>query len=383
MRAKLVPITGSVLAWALREANLDVKNLAEELTVPPTTVEAWISGEDLPSTTYFRRLARVLHRPTSLFLLPAPPMESSIPPAFRAAPMVEGGRELLQIEADAVRQGRRVQQITAWLRKRLKASAVSLPLMDEGVTAEDAADNLRSFLNWSLDRQTTAATLTAVTRDLRKTIEDSGIIVMQFALGNEGCRGFSLDGSTAPLIAANSAYNTQARAYSYLHELGHIVRHTDAICVGAPNKGLERWCEKFAAAFLLPRSTLTAYVDSYVGRGRRVTDPADITRIANYFKVSRLATATALQQLGRSSQMLWLEIKQQSDIKQRGGGRATEPQTSPVIRLREWGHTPVRLLFNAQDQGALTRADLQEYLRLSAGQLAEVRQRIDQLVEID
>lgn len=264
MPAKLVPINGSVLAWALQEASRDVEGLAAELKVAPSTVESWVSGESKPSTTNFRKMAKALHRPPSLFLLPAPPVGANIPVSFRATPMAEG-RELSQKEADAVRQARRVQRITAWLRERLGGPTVSLPRVRDGATAQEAAKNVRSFLNWSLERQTEAVTPTVVTRDLRETIEDSGIIVMQFPLGEGGCRGFSLNGSTAPLIAANSAYITQARAYSYLHELGHIIRRTGAMCVGQLDVGLERWCEEFAAAFLLPRSDLLAYVNGYVG----------------------------------------------------------------------------------------------------------------------
>lgn len=383
MPTRHVPINGSVLAWALQEASRDVEGLAAELKVAPTTVEAWVNGDSKPSTTDFRNMAKALHRPASLFLLPTPPVGSNIPVSFRAAPMAKG-HELSQKEADAVRQARRVQRLTAWLRERLSAPAVSLPRIYDDTTAQDAAKSIRSFLNWSLDRQTSAATPTVVTRNLREVIEDSGVIVMQFPLGERGCRGFSLNGSTAPLIAANSAYITQARAYSYVHELGHIIRRTDAMCVGRFDVGLERWCEEFAAAFLLPRSNLLAYVNDYVGRGQSITKPDEITRIANHFKVSRLATVTALQQLGRASQLLWLEIKRQSEVKRKeGGGRATELQTSPVIRLREWGRTPTRLLLNAEEQGSLTRADVQDYLRLSASQLAEVRQRLDQPVAGD
>lgn len=382
MPARPVPINGSVLAWALQEANRDVEGLAAELKVAPATVEAWVNGDSTPSTTDFRKLAKALHRPTSLFLLPTAPVGSNLPVSFRAAPMVTG-HELSQKEADAVRQARRVQRLTAWLRERLDVPAVSLPRVQNTTPAQDAARNIRLFLNWTLDRQTAATSPTAVTRDLRKAIEDIGVIVMQFSLGEKGCRGFSLNGSTTPLIAANSAYITQARAYSYVHELGHIVRRTDAMCVGQLDAGLERWCEEFAAAFLLPQSDLLTYVNSYVGRGQQVTEPDEITRIANQFKVSRLATATALQQLGRASQTLWLDIKRQSEIRRKGGGRGSEPQTSPVIRLREWGRTPTRLLLDAEEQGSLTRADIQEYLRLSAGQLAEVRQRLDQQVTED
>lgn len=376
----LVPINGSVLAWALNEASWDAEDLAEQLGVSPRTVEAWLSGQEQPSTTVFRKIAKALQRPTSVFFLPKPPAASNVPISFRAAPTAED-RELTKQEADAIRQARRVQRITSWLREKTGAPGAALPGVASNAAAVEAAEIVREFFHWSLDRQTQAASPTAVTHDIRQTIESTGVIVMQFSLGKKGCRGFSLDNSTTPLIAANSAYNTQARAYSYLHEFGHALRHTESLCVGPMDHGVERWCEEFAAAFLLPRADLIAYVNDLVGRRQPITDPSQITRTANYFKVSRLATATALRQLSRASELLWLEIKRQAELAMRGGGPATEPQTSPVIRLREWGRTPIRLLLDAEDRRTLSRADVQEYLRLSVTQLNEVRSRLDQPID--
>ncbi len=200
---------------------------------------------------------------------------------------------------------------------------------------------------------------------------------MQQPLGEKGYRGFSLFDPVAPLLGVNSAYTTEARTYSYVHELGHLLRGTAAICTSSVDQGLERWCEEFAAALLLPRADLLAFANKLVGHGNPITVPTQVSKIARYFRVSRLATATALQQQGRASQLLWNEIKQQSDIRRKqSGGPTGDPQTLPVVRVLEWGRTPTRLLLEAADQGALSRPDLLEYLDLNSGQVDEVRRLI-------
>jgi hypothetical protein len=75
--------------------------------------------------------------------------------------------------------------------------------------------------------------------------------------------------------------------------------------------------------------------------------------------------------------LLWNEIRRQAEFKKRqGGGTTDDPQTLAAIRLREWGRTPTRLLLEAADSGRVSRPDLLEYMSLSSGQVAEVRQRL-------
>ncbi len=378
MAQTLVPINGQVLHWAMSEAGYSDQVLAQRLKTDPGVVGGWRQGLGQPSTTQFRQLARALRRPASFFFMAQPPVQTGVPASFRRAPGQQAD-ELTPKELDAVRAARRVQKLTRWLIEAQPAETIrpKLPRATPTTSAAKAALAVRELLSWDTNRQVQARSLTALTADLRSELEDAGVIVMQLSLGKESCRGFSLLDDTTPLIAANSAYLTQARAYSYLHELGHLVRGTESICFGNVDRGLERWCEEFAAEFLIPRAELLAYVDQQYGKGAVVADPRQVSHIANHFKVSRLATATGLDRAHRATALLWDEIKQQSElVKKRGGGQNTEPQTSPVIRLREWGRAPARLLLDAANTGLLTQQDVQEYLRLSRHEVEEVRGRL-------
>lgn len=373
MPAVLAPINPDVLDWAMQEAGFDKAALAAKVKEDVGLVEQWLKGAAQPTTGQFDKITKALARSRSFFFLPRPPATHQVPVAFRATP---GGRgqDLLEADVAAVRRARRVQRLTRWSRERVRDSVPTLPKVSTDASAVKAADVLREWLGWSPERQTQAKSATEVTKDLRRTLEAHGLIAMQQPIGRAGCRGFSLLDPVAPVVAVNSAYTTEARTFSYVHELGHLVRGTEAICTGALDQGLERWCEEFAAALLLPRSVLLKYVNDLVGVGAKVTNPSQVTRVANHFKISRLATATALQQAQRADQLLWNEIKAQSDLrKKQGGGPAGDPQTLPVIRVREWGRTPTRLLIEAADQGALSRPDLLEYLHLSSSEVNEVR----------
>ena len=91
-----------------------------------------------------------------------------------------------------------------------------------------------------------------VVKTVRARLEDRGVLALQLSIGEDGCRGFSFHDDLKPLIAVNTAYTAPARLFSYLHEVGHLMRQSDAICIGYAQTAAERWCERFAASFLLP-----------------------------------------------------------------------------------------------------------------------------------
>jgi Zn-dependent peptidase ImmA (M78 family)/transcriptional regulator with XRE-family HTH domain len=292
--AVLAPVNPAVLAWAMAEAGWTVGSLADKLHVDGGTVQGWLRGEPQPTTTEFRKLAAALKRPSSFFFLPSPPSSSSAGlVSFRAAPN-DRERGILPSEAQAIRQALRVQQFTAWSRSLLDERPPNLPAASDRDSPEQAAAEFGDAIGWSLANQLSASSAAVATRRLRSHLEVAGVVAMQFALGEGGCRGFSLNHDVAPLIAINSAYIYEARAFSYLHEAGHLVRRTQAICGGALDQGLERWCEEFAAAILLPKRPVMAFVDDLVGRGKPILTTEHVTKVARHFKASRLGPRVAI-----------------------------------------------------------------------------------------
>jgi len=77
------PITGAVLRWAREEACLTPEELAARLKVAPELVLKWEDGQEAPLRTQFKRLARVLRRPSAIFFLPEPPKRPSVLARFR------------------------------------------------------------------------------------------------------------------------------------------------------------------------------------------------------------------------------------------------------------------------------------------------------------
>jgi Zn-dependent peptidase ImmA (M78 family) len=367
-RATYVPITPSVLGWAIEEAGLSFFEVGERTATDAARVEAWVAGKTQPTKTQFRKLSSALRRPSSFFFLAEPPATAGLPPAFRHPPGALGARDLLPEEARAIRRARRIQRISRWIAEERELPEVTLPLA-QGQDPDTAADVARTTLNWSVERQLATASSFALVRELRTQMEGIGLIVLHQSMTEEGCRGFSLFDTHAPLLAINTAYNAAARAFSYMHEFGHLVRRKDSICTLNLDSALERWCERFASSFLLPSEAVNDYLDS---RGlSAVTNVDQVSRIANYFRVSLRAVAVRVTQLGRAPDDLYSIVDAQADFRRGGGGGGGE--TAAERRLREFGDHYSRLLLTAEQTGLLGKQDVQEYLNLSRGQLDEFR----------
>lgn len=381
MAGREVPITGAVLGWAREESGLSRHQLADRVGVPPEVLSAWEHGQAWPSGGQLTRLATVLHRPSALFFLPAPPRRESLRTSFRHAPGL-AGREPSDIEMVHIRWGRRLQEIFSWVLRDRGAKPVGLPRFSVEERSEEAAATLRGLLGIAPATQLAWETPGEAFRAWRAALEGHGVLVLQLQMGKGNIRGFSVCDDLAPMAAVNTAYHPTARVFTLLHEVGHLVTGADAACLRfiAPREseaGAERWCERFAAQVLVPGETLRSVAAALgVSEGRPIRDVATARRIAGRFQVSTRAVSLRLQEIGLAPQTLYGLVERELarlDWNPRGGGGGLP---APQKRLGQLGDRLPEILFDAEGQGRVTEADLADYLRLTTGQLSDLRRLI-------
>jgi Zn-dependent peptidase ImmA (M78 family)/transcriptional regulator with XRE-family HTH domain len=369
--ATMVPITPSVLDWAMDQGGFTDASLADRCGVSRTTVAQWRAGVTQPTKTQFGRLVDSLKRPSMFFFLAEPPEGAAIPPSFRHPPGEDVERPLLPLEARGIRTARRIQQISTWILKRLDEPPVHLPRFSTQHPPEEAASAAKKLLNWNVDRQIRAENPSQVAQEIRDALEERGVLALHLPLREEGCRGFSIYSDYAPVIAINTHYSIPARVFSYIHELGHLLTRTDAICSVVAEQRIERWCEQFAAAFLIPEQTLRGLVVHRFGIDAK-RDRQQLFYIANRLKVSLSAVAVRLAGLHLAPATLYYDaLNLSADLRKARGGSGGA--TAPEIRVREWGRAYPRLLLEAESAGILQHHDILEYLNLSDSQLPALR----------
>jgi Zn-dependent peptidase ImmA (M78 family) len=218
----------------------------------------------------------------------------------------------------------------------------------------------------------------------REALEESGVLVFQFSLGKDAIGGFSLWDMNAPVIAVNTAWNSAARIFSLFHEFGHLITRTSSACLEPRKHALsqqhdhiERWCERFAAAVLIPADSLKKFLLSRYKSisGLEITNLEDAKRVASHFKVSLRASVLRLIELGWATWSLYDQIPPYSDDKPKGGGGSGRVRGE--IKEDQYGERTVELFARALKNEVVGRPQVLDYLDIPDSYLDQIQQRFE------
>ena len=368
-RATYIPITGSVLRWAIDESGLSDSEFAQRVRTESDRIQDWIDGHAQPTKTQFSAIVRTLKRPSAAFFLPEPPQHLNVPLPLRHS-VGARNRELNAQELREIRWARRLQQLVAHLRAEDAPDIPQLLRFTPSNPPSRAARILRNRLDVPLARQTQWPTPSAAFSGWREAVEDTGVLVLLLQLGPDAIRGFALWNDAAPLVAVNTTFIPQARAFTLFHEIGHLLLRQDAASdehIGrsarlATGYTAERWCERTAAAVLLPAPAVRAAVPTGVSEDEAYEHAR---RLASRFKVSVRAAAIRLTELGLASNDLYALVVSRSgqlDRPKRSGGGGG--RSGAQARIAQVGRSAARRIVQAVDANRISERDARDVLRL-------------------
>lgn len=258
-----VPITPSVLEWAIAESGYTQPEVSSWIEGGEETLASWLDETAKPSLTEMKVVAGRLHRQLATFLLPEPPVSTGVSIQFRN-PLGGPARSLNPVERRYVRRAMRIQTAHAWLLRELGHDLPALATATVNSRSTEVAEAVRASLGVTVDQQRDWRTASAAFDAWRESVEHLGVLVFLFPLGEDSCRGFSLWDDAAPLIAINTRWRDEARILTLFHELGHLVTRSNSACqlsetsTGDVTEPAERWCESFVAAILIPPARVGA-----------------------------------------------------------------------------------------------------------------------------
>ena len=242
----------------------------------------------------------------------------------------------------------------------------------------ELAHQTREYLDINVETQVSWKSPTEALEIWRNRVEEKGIYIFKDAFQDNFVDGFSLVHDEFPVIYLNNSRPHVRQIFSLFHELAHLLLRRNGITRGIKIGGeeIERFCNRFAAEFLVPSSDLEMRLDS------PDYDDTAIWELARHYKVSRPVILLKLidQRILKPSDYermtkKWKEahesnLEKAAESKNLGGG---DYYNTRAVYL---GYRFLELAFSRYHQGGCSIEELAEHLNVKVKNLPGLEDRL-------
>ncbi len=250
--------------------------------------------------------------------------------------------------------------------------------------AEKEAGHWRNELELSDEVQLAIDTPDQFFTLLRSRIEDKGVSVLVYSFEEKSFKGLVFGSSNEfPVILINSYRQRKAsRTFTLAHEFGHVLLDEDGVSNPyEPVTRAERFCNKFAAALLMPRNIILRLAAT---RRHSLTSNSTIKWLSNKLKVSMEAVVIRLIECGLAESSFWSKWKSQferflpSEEAVSGGGGSEEGVDPGLVKLAYFGFLFGKLVPDRFDKSGLTGMAMYKASRLKPRYLPALSKAVKQ-----
>lgn len=374
-----VDVEPSVLKWAVETSGWAPTEIAKKLKVSPVTFRNWFTGDIHPTIKQLEELSKTVKRPLAAFFLSKPPEEPPLPKDYRQLPDREGKFDKKTILA--IRRARRLQNISKELAENLNITLrTAITYVKQSGDPKEIADCYRKDFGFTEELQRKKLkTPHEVFTFLRDNIEQKNILVFQVPMLLEDARGFALVNDTPEIVVANSTDDIEPRIFTLMHEFGHVLLHESGVSM--PERTLfasrvgpvEKWCNDFAAGFLLPKSVAETEFTNYK---QNLTEPSTLNKLSRQYKVSKAMLLYNMYKLHYISQKEYEAVQKRYKFDKAKKPPAGFGETADKRCIRERGQKFVSLVVSNFEQGLITRSDALDYLSVKSKNLEKIVNRV-------
>jgi Zn-dependent peptidase ImmA (M78 family)/DNA-binding XRE family transcriptional regulator len=298
-------ITPQILVWARNRLQMPPEIVAKAAKVALNTYLDWEKGEQLPTINQAKDLAKKLKIPYAWLFLPVPPEKFKLPKNSDYRTLTnkttpEYSLDLQYLLNDiSIRRDVMIELYTEM--------GIPVPRFEQYIdrNAENAsiAQAVRNLLKITTEVQKNFKNSNAALNYYMETLSSAGILVFQTGKLDENImRGMSIYEPLFPIIVLNRKDECNARIFTLLHELVHILTRTPGICdtfhFGQSPFEIEIKCNKVAAEALIPQDALIQDECWQQIEKSGLNDDV-IKKIAKNFSVSREVVIGRLFTLGK------------------------------------------------------------------------------------
>lgn len=348
-----MPFNPKILTSVLDARGVDAGTLSTALKMSNDRLTEALAGKRVPTKNQIFKLAEVLAVPAYAFFL----SEFSVKPSelmdFRNR---KPKRMKYGLHATKFESLFNLRDFLADLYTRLDIDAPQQLLSEQpDENPEQFASTIAKILSIETIRNSTK-TKRDFYRLFRDKVEDLGIFVIQNHLFPVEIDGLAIYHSTfsSNLIYINSSRrNHGAKTFTLAHELAHILGKRSAISdnYGVDNE-VEKFCNRFAASLLLPRSGFFSFVEQR-NLSFQTYDSAinSADKISRHFKTSVSAALVRASELGLADGDYYRRfasgfgsVDYLDTIKPKGGGGSEEGPEPGIIDLAQYGKRAVAII---------------------------------------
>lgn len=382
-------INPDVLRWAMAGSGWNAEDLSQKTDLKRESIRQWEMYSAPITVQDLRKISIAIKRPLSVLLLPKPPEEKELIDYRKV-----GGADTKQLSKKTlaiIRHVRYVQSNAGELLKlRSEDARPNITLRTLEDDPESVAEEERKYLGLDIVKRSKGEDIDkfvkAVYLSLKTKIESFNIFVMQATMAVKEARGFTLADGYPRMILVNSGDKPRSQLFTLLHEYAHLLLKTDGICLTNSDdfKGrsrgkdvsVERWCNNFAGAIIMPKKAILSELDSMADRAPdRV-----VASIATKFCTSKMAAVVRILNLlgkvpRREGYFEYYKMISSKTTTETGGGGSKGGRNMAKECVTRNGMRYVKMVSDSREKGLITTTDMIKYLGLKTkhfGKLDEI-----------
>ena len=375
LKKEEIPFNAEILRWAREWRGRSVDEVATKLKQSAERIKAWESPDstERPTVSQARSLADLYERPfLEFFRATLPPVQDpKLVPDFRRP------RDAKKLNAE---QERDLKSIQSWVEAQ-RENALDLyaeigeepPALPKefysttNADADAAAIRVRDIVGFAISEQTNlkASQQHFLPNILRHKFELVGVLTFRRnELKSLGIRGICIYADPLPVVVFGKE-SPAAQSFTLSHELAHVVLRESGIIgpVRQKSSNVEKWCDQFAASFLMPRDAVREIVGPTPNKPAGDISDEKLADYATFFRVSRHAMLIRLVHLGYvKASFYWNVKKSQFDSEEKSFKQFGRAEYYGTRYKNTMGDLYTGLVLQAWSSGRITNHNAAEFM---------------------
>jgi Zn-dependent peptidase ImmA (M78 family)/transcriptional regulator with XRE-family HTH domain len=373
-----------ILRWARSFMKLDLDYVAEKAGIKPEELNEWEGGKASPTISQLRKIAKVYKFSIAVFYLPKPPnLRIPHPRDRRLLPGFEQWGISPELSFEFRWAGER-REIALELIEN--TGAKPKPLIVQA-SIQDAPESvgrlLREMLGITYEEQTSWHDARVALNAWRNRVEQLDILVFQAGeVSLRDMRGYSMLFDVLPIIGLNRKDTYNARSFTLLHEMTHLLLRMESLCdleqddgdISSTDKSVEVFCNAVAGCTLVPGECLKN--EGLIATAIEMGEEGEraIGNLSRKYCVSREVIVRRMLTLELVDERFY-RIKRQKYSREyavikRSSGGFMHPVGDAFSAS---GASFVGLVVENLNRGFITTSDFSNFLRLKLKHLAQIQ----------